>query len=104
MSRFLKLFAFAALSITLEIHGVSEPSAYVAPAIPNTARTPIAPMMQPPTYQEVPIWVPGISGPVPNLPHGPETSTDRRAQYIFQTNLYEAPLTNHAQYMGRCTQ
>jgi hypothetical protein len=83
-------------------------SAYVAPAplplsqIPSARLVP--PVLQPPPRQEPPIWVPGLANPIPNLPHEPETSQDRRARCMFQSGLYGVPLTNYSQYMGLCAQ
>jgi hypothetical protein len=93
-------------------------SAYVAPApLPSSqipSARPVPPLVQPPTSQEPPIWLPGVASPIPNLPHGPETSQDRRARCMFQFGLYGvpltgapltgAPLTNFSQYMGLCSQ
>jgi hypothetical protein len=83
-------------------------SAFVAP-VPLPSSTippaqPVPPITQPPTYQEAPIWLPGVANPIPNLPHGPETSQDRRARCVLQSGLYGVPLTNYTQYMGLCTQ
>lgn len=89
------------------IPGVS--SAYVAPApLPSSQMPPaqpIAPTQPPPSIsQEPPIWLPGLANPVPSLPHGPETSQDRRARCTFQSGLYNVPLSNLPQYMGLCAQ
>jgi hypothetical protein len=79
-------------------------SAYVAPAplassqIPSAR--PVPPLLQPPTRQEPPIWLPGVASPIPNLPNGPKTSQDRRARCMFQSGLYCVPLANFSQYMG----
>lgn len=87
---------------------LGESSAYVAPnPLPSSETAPanpLAPIIQPPTYQEPPIWVPGLAEPVPNLQHGPETSQDRRERCMFQSGQYGVPLTNFTQYMGLCTQ
>jgi hypothetical protein len=83
-------------------------SAYVAPApLPSSqipSARPVAPLLQPPTLQEPPIWLPNVISPIPSLPHGPETSQDRRARCMFQSGLYAVPLTNFPQYMGLCSQ
>jgi hypothetical protein len=83
-------------------------SAYVAPApLPSSqipSARPVPPLLQPPTRQEPPIWLPGVASPIPNLPNGPETSQDRRARCMFQSGLYGVPLTNFSQYMGLCSQ
>jgi hypothetical protein len=83
-------------------------SAYIAPApLPSSqipSSTPIPPLVQPPTRQEPPIWVPGLATPIPSLPHGAETSQDRRARCMAQSGLYGVPLTNFSQYMGLCLQ
>ena len=82
--------------------------AYVAPTPLPSAQIPpvqpVAPITQPPTYQEPPIWLPGIANPIPNLSHGPETSQDRRARCMTQAGLYGVPLTDYSQYMGLGTQ
>jgi hypothetical protein len=83
-------------------------SAYVAPApLPSSqipSARPVPPLLQPPTRQEPPIWPPNVASPIPSLPHGPETSQDRRARCMFQSGLYAVPLTNFPQYMGLCSQ
>ena len=85
-------------------------SAYIAPVpLPSSQVPPAAPvpLLQPSTRQEPPIWVPGLaspSNPIPSLPHGPETSQDRRSRCMFQSGLYGVPLTSFTQYMGLCTQ
>jgi hypothetical protein len=83
-------------------------SAYVAPAqLPSVQIPPVStvtPPSQPPTQQQPPTWVPGLATPIPNLPHGPETSQDRRTRCMYQSGLYNVPLTNFTQYMGLCTQ
>jgi len=86
---------------------LSGSSAYVPPApLPSSQIpqiNPVAPIMQPPTYQEPPIWLPGLANPVPNFQHGPETSQDRRERCMLQSGLYGVPLTDYTQYMGLCT-
>lgn len=87
-------------------------SAYVAPApLPSSQIPPAAPvplLPQPSTRQDAPIWVPGVTpsliNPVPNLPHGPETSQDRRSRCMFQSGLYGVPTSNFSQYLALCTQ
>ena len=86
-------------------------SAYVAPApLPSSQMPPAAPvplLSQPSTRQEPPIWVPGLASPtnpIPSLPHGPETSQDRRSRCMFQSGLYGVPPTSFTQYMGLCAQ
>jgi hypothetical protein len=83
-------------------------SAYVAPAPLPSSQIPSAmsvpPLLPPPTRQEPPIWLPGVAIPVPSLPHGPETSQDRRSRCMFQSGLYAVPVTNFSQYMGLCAQ
>ena len=83
-------------------------SAYVAPApLPSSqipSAQPVPPMLQPPVREAPPIWLPGVASPIPSLPHGPETSQDRRARCMFQSGLYGVPLTNFSQYMGLCSQ
>lgn len=57
----------------------------------------------PPVAQEQgPSLVPGITNPVPNLPHGPETFQDRASRCAFQSGLYNVPGTEQQQYMGSC--
>jgi len=86
-------------------------SAYIAPVpLPSSEMAPAAPvplLPQPSTRQEPPIWVPGLASPnnpIPSLPHGSETSQDRRSRCVFQSGLYGVPLTSFSQYMGLCTQ
>jgi hypothetical protein len=90
---------------------VGSSSAYVAPVpLPSSEMPPVAPvplLPRPPTPQEPPIWVPGLASPanpIPSLPHGPETSQDRRSRCMFQSGRYGVPLTSFTQYMGLCTQ
>jgi hypothetical protein len=82
-------------------------SAYVAPApLPSSqipSAQPVPPLLRPPVREEPPIWLPGVASPIPSLPHGPETSQDRRARCMFQSGLYGVPLTNFSQYMGFCS-
>jgi len=85
-------------------------SAYIAPVpLPSSQIPPSAPvplLLQPSTRQDPPIWVPGLASPanpIPSLPHGPETSQDRRSRCMFQSGLYGVPLTSFSQYMGLCT-
>jgi hypothetical protein len=86
-------------------------SAYIAPVPLPSAQMPpsalVPPLLQPSRRQEPSIWVPGLAGPtnpIPSLPHGPETSQDRRSRCMFQSGLYGVPLTSFTQYMGICTQ
>jgi hypothetical protein len=86
-------------------------SAYIPPApLPSSEMPPAAlvpPLPQPSTRQEPPIWVPGLASPtnpILSLPHGPETSQDRRSRCTFQSGLYGVPPTSFTQYMGLCTQ
>ena len=86
-------------------------SAYVAPApLPSSQMPPAAPvplLSQPSTRQEPPIWVPGLASPtnpIPSLPHGPETSQDRRSRCMFRSGLYGVPPTNFTRYTGLCAQ
>jgi hypothetical protein len=91
---------------------VGSSSAYIAPVPLPSPQMPLAapvpPLPNPSMRREPPIWVPGLTGgltnPVPNLPHGPETSQDRRSRCMFQSGLYGVPLTSYSQYMGLCTQ
>ena len=83
-------------------------SAYVAPLpLPSSQIPPsqqVPPLLQPPTRQQPPIWLPGVATPIPNLPHGTETSQDRRARCMFQSQLYAVPLQDFSRYMGLCAQ
>jgi len=83
-------------------------SAYIGPApLPSSqipSAGPVPPLLQPRMREEPPIWLPGIASPVPSLPHGQETSQDRRARCMFQSGLYGVPITNFSQYMGLCSQ
>ena len=59
----------------------------------------------PPVSQEQgPSIVPGVSRPIPNLPHGAETFQDRASRCAFQSSLYNVPGTVRQQYMGGCVQ
>ena len=59
----------------------------------------------PPVAQEQgPSIVPGLSRPIPNLPHGPETFQERASRCAFQSGLYNVPGTVRSQYMGGCVQ
>ena len=59
----------------------------------------------PPVAQEQgPSIVPGVTNPVPNLPHGAETFQDRASRCAFQSGLYNVPGTVRSQYMGGCVQ
>jgi hypothetical protein len=87
--------------------GFAGSSAYVvAVPLPSSQVSPITPpvpLMQPPMRQEPPISLPGIANPIPNLPHGTETSQDQRARCMFQSGLYGVPTTRFSQYMGLCS-
>ena len=52
--------------------------------------------------QQAPSVVPGITNPVPNLPHGAETFQDRASRCTFQSSLYNVPGAVRSQYMGAC--
>jgi hypothetical protein len=56
--------------------------------------------------EQGPTIVPGAPGlgPVPNLPHGPETFQDRASRCAFQMGLNNVPGTAASQYMGSCVQ
>lgn len=86
----------------------AESSAFIAPApLPSSGIAPAAPappLPQQSTIQPPPIWLPGVVNPVPSLPHGPETSQDRRSRCMYQSGLYGVPITKYSQYMGLCTQ
>jgi hypothetical protein len=43
-------------------------------------------------------------GPIPNLPHGPETFQDRASRCAFQQGLYNVPGGASSQYIGSCVQ
>jgi len=78
-----------------------------APALPSygiSPASPVPPLVQAPVQQPPPIWVPGVPTPIPSLPHGPESSQDRRSRCAFQSGLYGVPPTKLSQYMGLCTQ
>jgi hypothetical protein len=53
-----------------------------------------------------PIIVPSAPqlGPIPSLPHGPETFQDRASRCAFQQGLYGVPGSAGSQYMGACVQ
>jgi hypothetical protein len=61
-----------------------------------TLTEPALPQQQPPSI------VPGITNPVPNVPHGVETFQDRASRCTFQSSLYNVPGTARSQYMGSC--
>jgi hypothetical protein len=54
--------------------------------------------------EQGPSVVPGLTGTVPNLPHGPETFQDRASRCAFQSGLYGVPGGARTQYMGSCVQ
>lgn len=54
--------------------------------------------------EQGPSVVPGLTGTVPNLPHGPETFQDRASRCAFQSGLYGVPGGAKIQYMGTCVQ
>ena len=56
------------------------------------------------SQQQGPSIVPGLTNPVPNLPHGAETFQDRAARCAFQSSLYGVPGGARTQYMGSCVQ
>jgi hypothetical protein len=57
----------------------------------------------PPLLQEQgPTMVPGLTRPIPNLSHGPETFQDRASRCSFQSSLYGVPGGVRTQYMGAC--
>ena len=49
-----------------------------------------------------PTVVPGLTNPVPNLPHGPETFQDRASRCGLQQGLNGVPPTASSQYMHAC--
>ncbi len=54
--------------------------------------------------EQGPSVVPGLTGTVPNLPHGPETFQDRASRCTFQSGLYGVPGGARTQYIGSCVQ
>ena len=54
--------------------------------------------------EQGPSVVPGLTGTVPNLPHGPESFQDRASRCAFQSGLYGVPGGARTQYMGSCVQ
>lgn len=54
--------------------------------------------------EQAPSVVPGVTNPVPNLPHGIETFQDRASRCAFQSGLYNVPGTARSQYIGGCVQ
>lgn len=54
--------------------------------------------------EQVPSVVPGISNPVPNLPHGTETFQDRASRCAFQQGLYNVPGHMSTGYTAACVQ
>ena len=108
-----KTIAGVPLILVFDEHGllrvrVGGSSAYIAPApLPSPQIAPTAPapaLPQQSTRHEPPIWVPGLATPTPSLPHGPETSQDRRTRCMIQSGLYGVPNANYTQYMGLCAQ
>ena len=83
---------------SVPVPAVALPSYGISPA------SPVPPLVQAPVQQPPPIWVPGVPTPIPSLPHGPESSQDRRSRCAFQSGLYGVPPTKLSQYMGLCTQ
>jgi hypothetical protein len=79
-----------------------DPDALPSSQIPS--ETPVPPQPQSPTSQQPPIWLPGLPAPIPNLPHGAETSQDRAARCMLQSQLYRVPPADYPQYIGLCTQ
>ena len=74
-------------------------------------RTPLIPpegsgtiTLPPVAREQGPSLVPGLSRPIPNLPHGAETFQDRASRCAFQSGLYNVPGTFRQQYMGGCVQ
>jgi hypothetical protein len=62
------------------------------------------PLVQPAPQQQGATVLPGVSNPIPNLPHGPETFHDRASRCAFQQQLYNVPGNLGTQYMGSCVQ
>jgi hypothetical protein len=60
--------------------------------------------LPPVAREQGPSIVPGVTNPVPNLPHGPETFQDRASRCAFQSGLYNVPGTASQRYMGGCVQ
>jgi hypothetical protein len=54
--------------------------------------------------EQGPSVVPGLTGTVPNLPHGPESFQERASRCAFQSGLYGVPGGARTQYMGSCVQ
>jgi hypothetical protein len=52
--------------------------------------------------EQGPTVVPGLTNPVPNLPHGPETFQDRASRCGMQQGLNGVPPTASSQYMHAC--
>jgi hypothetical protein len=62
------------------------------------------PSVRPLPQEQAPTIVPGLSRPIPNLPHGAETFQDRASRCAFQQGLYGVPGTASNRYMGACLQ
>ena len=54
--------------------------------------------------EQGPTVLPGVSSPIPNLPHGTETFQDRASRCATQAGLNNVPGTLTNQYMGACVQ
>jgi hypothetical protein len=54
--------------------------------------------------EQGPTVLPGLSRPIPNLPHGTETFQDRASRCATQAGLNSVPGTLTNQYMGACVQ
>ena len=78
--------------------------------LPRTTLMPL-PRVTPPIFPSAPVaqspsiipTAPSL-GPIPNLPHGPETFQDRASRCAFQQGLYNVPGSASSQYMGSCVQ
>jgi hypothetical protein len=54
--------------------------------------------------EQGPTVLPGVSRPIPNLPHGTETFQDRASRCATQAGLNNVPGTLTNQYIGACVQ
>ena len=62
------------------------------------------PLARPAPLQQGATVLPGVSNPIPNVAHGPETFQDRASRCAFQQQLYNVPGNLGTQYMGSCVQ
>ena len=79
--------------------------------LPTPMRTPLVvpeggsvPTVRVAPQEQGPTAVPGLSNPIPNLPHGTETFQDRASRCVMQQGLYGVPGGASTAYTGACLQ